>query len=165
MSNLEAIEAIYRQVTDAFVKAHDLMTSLEAEGLSLEAAKEIQKKVDHTLAALHDTEGRLKVIGQRMGLCQAYQYEARSLLYVICRETKDLGSPLTWDEIAEARRSSGWDWSSNAFVLLDVARRTRDRHNAHANDVNRKDRGFRPGHHTWQIWAYKSQDNSWTLAE
>ena len=163
MSDYDKAQEIEAMAVQLFVKAHELMEQLKAQGLTLEDAKKIDRSIENTRAFLHDAEGRLNSSSLRMSLCMAYQYEARSLMYVICRKTADLGSPLTWEEIAKARRYSGWD--AEALSVLDIARRSRDRRNERENDDTRKDRGFVKGYYTWQIWSYRSSDNSWTLVD
>ena len=163
---LDAVEEIQKLAADLFLKVHGLSETLQAEGLSLEDARESLKAVDDTKNILHDTENRLSKVSSRLDLCLTYQHENRARLYIIRRRTRDLNSWLTWDEINQSS-STPLAWDKNEFFLLDVAKSTRDRRNSMENDPVRasKVRGFRVGEHTWQIWSYDSNGNSWKLVD
>lgn len=163
---LEKVEELRGMAVSLFLEAHDLAESLEAEGLSLEDARDSLKAIGNTQNVLHDAEHRLKRISARLDLCLTYQYENRLRLYVIRRETRNLGNWLTWDEINQGS-SKVLNWDDKSFYLLDVARKSRDSHNTMENDPKRaeKVRGFQIGEHTWQIWSYDSSNNSWKLVD
>ncbi len=157
----DRVQRLQDAISAVFAESDNLQRDLQAEGLDFAEAKEAYKISKYTLALLQATVTRAQMIENRFALMVAYAFEKRNRLYVIRREAKNIHKALTWEEIGGFE----FNWDGQQFHLLDIARKTRDRNNAHENNTARTNRGFVAGRLVYQIWSYQAENNSWTLIE